>query len=279
MKKARIFDFYDFRSFLKNELEFRKTLNPQYSFRSFALSMGINPSTLLRVMSRERNISSKTLPLFVKQLKLNQRESEYFELLVLFDQTPDPKPKLLIQEQINQFRKSRLTKAQPSQYEFYDKWYHTVIREYIALSPCTRNSYKDIAKKLSPVVTAPLVKASLTLLERLKLIEINSLGFYFQTSQTLTTGDDWTGTTIHSFQKQMSALGEASLDNFRKSERDISTVTMSLSETGFERMKAKLNAVRKELIQMALEDEGQNKVYQLNYQLFPLTQPIENEAK
>lgn len=279
MKKARIFDFYDFRSFLKNELEYRKGINPAYSYRSFALSMGINPSNLLRVMSRERNISPKTLPLFVKHLKLNQAESEYFELLVLFDQTPDLKTKALIQEQIRQFRKSRLTKTQPSQYEFYEKWYHTVIREYISLVPCTRDSYKEIAKNLTPVVTAPLVKASLELLEKLNLIETNSLGYFRQTSVTLTTGDDWTGAAIHAFQKQMSALGEAALDQYRKSERDISTITMSLSNAGLAKMKSKLSAVRKELIQIALEDEGQNKIYQLNYQLFPLTQEIEKEAE
>ena len=97
--KPKIFDTHDYREFLKNQLEYWKSINPQYSFRAFAEKMGINSLTLLRIMDGKRNFTARTLPLFVKHLKLNQREIEYFELLVLFNQTQDTKTKLILREQ------------------------------------------------------------------------------------------------------------------------------------------------------------------------------------
>lgn len=274
----KIFEFHDVRAYLKKYLEFLKEKNPRYSHRALAQSLGMNSSTLLRILGGERNITQKTLPQFITQFKLSRQESEYFELLVLLEQSKDPQTQWILRDRINQTRKTKFTTVESSQYLYYQDWYHAVIREYISLNPCTKDSYKKIAKSLKPKISAPQAKSSLQLLEDLNLIEINPHGFYQQTNATLTTGDKWTGLAIHNFQKQMSRLSEEALDSFEKSQRDISTITMGLSTQGLERMKLKLKEVRKELIQISLDDEGQDKVFQLNFHLFPVAEIDEDPA-
>jgi uncharacterized protein (TIGR02147 family) len=53
--------------------------------------------------------------------------------------------------------------------------------------------------------------------------------------------------------------------------RDISTLTLSISESSLQRMKEKIRECRRELLEIAKADEHADRVYQLNLQLFPLS--------
>jgi len=53
--------------------------------------------------------------------------------------------------------------------------------------------------------------------------------------------------------------------------RDISTLTLSVSETTFREIKAEVQLFRKHLSAIACADQFADRVYQVNIQLFPLT--------
>jgi uncharacterized protein (TIGR02147 family) len=66
-------------------------------------------------------------------------------------------------------------------------------------------------------------------------------------------------------------LAQEALYSVPKTHRDISTLTLSISKQGLQRMKEKIKEFRRELLEIAKADEHADRVYQLNLQLFPLS--------
>jgi uncharacterized protein (TIGR02147 family) len=67
-------------------------------------------------------------------------------------------------------------------------------------------------------------------------------------------------------------LGVDALDGVGAQERDVSSLTLSYSKAGFQKVKAEIDILKKKLVDMMKEDPEPEKVYQVNLQLFPLTQ-------
>jgi uncharacterized protein (TIGR02147 family) len=68
----------------------------------------------------------------------------------------------------------------------------------------------------------------------------------------------------------VSRLAEAAHDRTRREERDISALTLGIGEEEFEAIKARIQAFRKEIMEMAVASKEADRVYQLNFQFFPV---------
>ena len=71
--------------------------------------------------------------------------------------------------------------------------------------------------------------------------------------------------------------GAEALDRFPGPERDISSVTMALSDKNFREIKVLIQRFRKELLAIADQDQRPEGVYQVNFQLFPLAKGAAKE--
>ena len=81
-----IYDYSDYRQFLKDYYESHKAVNPNFSFRYLAQKAGINSSGYYKlVIDGKRNLTRATILKTCAALKLDDREAEYFENLVLFN--------------------------------------------------------------------------------------------------------------------------------------------------------------------------------------------------
>ena len=70
-------------------------------------------------------------------------------------------------------------------------------------------------------------------------------------------------------------LAKKALDSVDAHERDISTLTMSISAERFDEFREKIRQFRNELITMITADTAPSRVFQLNIALFPLSGPQE----
>jgi uncharacterized protein (TIGR02147 family) len=61
------------------------------------------------------------------------------------------------------------------------------------------------------------------------------------------------------------------LDSFPKSERDFSTLTVSLSPGSFEAARDIMRKARQEILALDEKETDPRRVYQMNFQLFPLS--------
>ena len=72
------------------------------------------------------------------------------------------------------------------------------------------------------------------------------------------------------FHQHCLALGAASIDRDPPQLRNISGLTLGISQSAYEKIVERMSAFRKEIAQIADEDEEADKVYQLQLLLFPI---------
>jgi uncharacterized protein (TIGR02147 family) len=162
------------------------------------------------------------------------------------------------------------------QYSYFDKWYTCVIRELVCLYDFKEN-YSLLAKVLKPTINKKEVREAVQLLKRLKLIKKQKDGTYTQTNTALTSGHDRTGMIMQarrSFNRTMVEHALSTMDTVPVDKRNVSGITMGLSESGYEIMLAELAAFKERIITIANRDKNLSGVYQFNFQLFPLSEDI-----
>ena len=162
-------------------------------------------------------------------------------------------------------------KVEIDQYSFYQKWYHSAI-QCLLLFHKFSGDFKSLAAKMSPAITVKEAKESIHLLEDLGFIRKQDDGSYQVQDARITTGDKWQSAAIRNYQEDSLKLAAESLTRHPKELRDISTVTMTLSSKNLEEVKARIKELRHSLLHMRGEGDPPDTVYQVNVQVFPLTQ-------
>ncbi len=265
-----IFEYKSYRVFLKEFISYSQKQNPKYSLRLFAKKIGINPSSVVRILNGQRNISSDLENRIISTLKLRTRKARYFSLLVKYDQAKRPAEKRIYYEQLRLFRYTKLKTLPPTSDEYFLHWYNVATRELLNIVQGNADSNK-LSKLLIPHVKPNDIRKSLTILRKLGLIVKNKKKKWVPTDKFVSTPNEWTNTATHSFQCQMADLGRTALDAFPKSDRDISTLTISLSENGLNNVKEIITQARQDILQATASDTNVTRVYQVNLQLFPLS--------
>jgi uncharacterized protein (TIGR02147 family) len=134
-----------------------------------------------------------------------------------------------------------------------------------------RDDYAQLGQQLSPQITEKEARDSVRLLEKLKLIKRDENGRYQLTDAAITTGEAWRSVAINAFQEQTIRLSQESLERHDRVFRDISTITMNIHAENFEEIRQRITEFRRSLIAYVGESSNPDRTYQLNIQLFPLT--------
>lgn len=271
-----IFDYTSYRLFLKEYYEERKERDG-FTYRDFSELARMNSTSwLLHLIKGTKNLSAETLGRVAKALRLGKAEAEYFEALVHFTQARTSGVKdHYYGRMLGIKRKLKLVRIGEEQYEYYTKWYHPVIRSLVSkgdfgAGPKGGLDYTRLAHALIPHIPAREARKSVKLLERLGLISRGPDGEWGQADAIISTGDEVSSLNVVNYHKQVSRLAEGAPDRCPKESRDISALTLGIGEAEFRKIKARLQAFRKEIIDIALAAESPDRVYQLNFQLFPV---------
>ena len=109
-----LFEYMNYRDFLRDYYEEKKREHSFYSFRLFSQKAGFkSPNFLKLVIDGNRNLSKESVYKFVKALGLNKKESDYFENLVFFNQSESLEEKNAYLARLLKHR----TKADPGRIE------------------------------------------------------------------------------------------------------------------------------------------------------------------
>ncbi len=265
-----VYEYLDYREYLKDYYNFNKKENYYFSYRYFGNKIGVDASFLVKVIQKNMHISNKTIPELTKFLKFNVQESEYFELLVFYSKAKVHSDIKLYFEKLMSFRSPFVQTLISDQYEFFNDWYNIALYELLTFQSF-KGDYKELAQKLIPPRSPGEVKKAINLLLKLKLIQEQSDGSLKVVNKLISTGEDWESIAVRNFQKKMIKLSSEAIDRFSKGYRDVSTLTLSLSKKQLETMKERIYSMRKELLELAEIESDAQEVYQVNFQIFPLT--------
>ncbi|MBF0430787.1 MAG: TIGR02147 family protein [Fibrobacteria bacterium] len=271
MAAVSIYDYYNYREFLRDLYKETKEQNSRFSCRYIAQKAGFSSTGFFtKIIQGKTNISFKTVLGLAKVFKLKKHETTYFELLVQYTQAKTHDEKKRHFERVLAIRRSKVKDLDESQYALFNKWYYGAIRELLDFT-LVKDDVEQLAKLLNPPITTAQAKDSLKILEQIGLIQKNPDGYYERSELAVSTGKEWSSLAITNFQKMMLNLAELSFESVPKKYRDISTLTLSISSDTFKRVQERLSACRREILEMAKNDNFTEHVYQVNMQVFPLT--------
>ena len=271
----KVFEFLDYREFLKDYYNTRKEANPAFSLRVFSDRIGFKAKDFIsRVMNGEKKLSSQSIPKVANGLRLGKHETEFFAALVKFNQAETTEERNAAFEEMQTVLKVvRFAEKQHllghTQYMVYSHWRHLTIRSLIGMYGFD-GDYEALAKQVHPHITADEAKKSVKLLEDCQLIKKGKDGKYVLTDNAITTGDRTSRLALRGFHQHCLKLAADSIDRDPPGSRHISGLTLGISQEGYERIVERINAFRKEIALIAEEDESADKVFQLQFALFPV---------
>lgn len=274
-----VFAYTDFRHYLKDYFSDRKKNDPRFSHRWLARKLELATSNfILLVMQGKRNLSKSLCFKISEVFDHSRSEAAYFEEMVNFLQAKSNKEKNLYFSRMIALRKNfNIDKIEEWQYEYYSNWYYPVVRELVTSQEFTGDT-KLLARSLIPPISQSQVERSITLLLKLGLIKKKGKK-YIQSSSFISTGPEVQSLSVVNFHRKMGELAVESLDRVPKEERNITSSTISITEDMFDTMRKKIDDFRKELLGLATSDASGDRVYQVNFQVFPVSGPHKKKDK
>ncbi len=267
-----VYEYLNYQNFLQDFYKEQKSNRYYFSFRYMAQKLEMDPAHIARILQGKRHISERCIDKFVELCKFDEQQRKYFTALVAFNKAKtDRESKERFERLISATEiPSRILQA--DEYQFYQKWYYTAVRSLIAVGTFkAKGDFSRIASELSPPISAKEAKEAVSLLMKLGLVTDNQEGNLILTDKNISTGAHWRSVAVRTFQKQTMKLAAEALERIPREVRDISTITLGVSLKNLPLLKDRIQEFRSSLTRLANEDTMPDEVYQLNIQLFPLS--------
>lgn len=266
-----IYNYTDYRRFLSDAYKIHKSKDRKFTYRYIASCSGFKSAGFFtQVLSGQSNLGDQTAKGLASTFGLDEQESHYFYLMIAYNQAFSHNEKKRLFEQMLRICRGRLQTLDPNYYQFYDKWYYSTIRALLTFYKFD-GDYKKLGKQLVPPISSTEAFKAVELLQKLNMIKKDDSGRYMVTRQLVSTGENADPLVVNNFIVNTLDISRDALYRFQKNTRSFSALTLSLSPEGYEKIRKKLDAVRKEIMEIAASDCGVNAVYQLNMQYFPLS--------
>jgi uncharacterized protein (TIGR02147 family) len=271
MKKINIYEFTNFREYLKAFFIKSKEEDSDFSHRYLAQKLELStPNLVLLIMQGKRNLTRNLAVKLSRICRLTKRESLYFQAMVSFLQAKSHDEKSKYFDVMSDLRRKVFASRMDEwQYKYYKNWYNTVVKELVTDSDFTGNE-KWIAKRLSPSIPAVKAKSSIKLLRKLGFIKKKGKN-YEQSQPTLSAGPEVQALGTTEFERKASKLAAESFDRHEDEERLITSATLVIDEKHFQKLQEDLEAIKKAALRTTQKASKNTRVYQLNLQLFPLS--------
>ncbi len=278
-----VFDYLNYRLFLKDLFkEEKKKPTSQITHKFILAELGITSTGFMsNVVAGRKNLTHIQATKIAKILKFKKPEMQYFEILVYFTQAKTIEEKNEYFNRLVTLQKVKMKVIDKKKMSLFSKWYFVFVRELLESYNYKGESAEENTKfgqKLIPSIKGGEVKEAIEYLIQMVLIEKDVNGFYRPMNNAISTGDEVKSLHTAKFQLETMDMAKNALNKVDAKERDISCLSMSLSEDNFQLIKMEIQYFRKRLAKLAVEETNKQRVYQLNFQFFPVTTET-NEGK
>lgn len=264
-----IFNYFEYREFVRDYYEMQKNEHAYFSYRYFSLKLQVDPGTLLKVTQAKAHLSATVITRLIQYLHLDEKESAYLETLVLFNKAKTENESKKFYEALIRQKDIDYRTLNELEYQYFSEWYHIPVRAIIGMQPFDEN-FAALGQKVSPKISEEQAKESFILLQKLGLIKKNAQGLWELHESVVSTGTQWRSHAIRNYQKLVIEKAAESLERYPKEKRDVSTVTVAINMRDLPAFQMRCEEFRRELMKMAVDSEEPDSVYQINIQLFPM---------
>lgn len=263
-------EYENIRDYLADFYHDTKKKYPGFSHRVLAQKVGFSNGYFSRILSGEKKISEALVEKFIAYLKLRGNDAEYFRALVIYSQSPDEAVVNRAFKRMISLQSCDAGILEVDQFELFHTWYHSVIFSLCHMGQVTESSdFEQMGKQLFPTISGKEFEDSLKLLQKLELIDLKN-GTYKVQQQFLTTGSKHKNRHIRNYLLNSINQARYALLNTPQPERDITTMTLSISENGYREIQELVQKFRSQVNEIVAADSELDQVCQVNIQQFPL---------
>jgi uncharacterized protein (TIGR02147 family) len=272
----------DFRDYLKEVYDYRRLtegtgLRP-YSYSTFSAAADIkSPNYLKLIIEGRRNLSEDMIGKFAKALRLNKQECDEFRALVRYSQAVEPLERNHYLKELADLRANRAFAAGEIDQLSWEKvpgwigWVLYAMSEQSGVDFSPQALSRVFRAKASP----DDIRESLRkLLESGDLARREDTGEIYKARDLIEAPQNLPVPLIRKLQAELIYLGIESLFRDSPKEREFGAMTVAMTEEEFNQVRFELRQLRKRLQRDLLVKRKTGKgerVYQLNVQLFPVT--------
>jgi uncharacterized protein (TIGR02147 family) len=268
-----IYDYLNYRDFLQDF--FKEQKKKGITQLTVLKKMGISSTGFLsNIIAGRNNLTQAQIHDLASIIKLSKHEAAYFEALVLFNQAKRIKEKNQYCDRLSALRKTKVTDIGKDQLTLFSRWYYVIIREMLNFLPY-KGDAKELARLIDPAVKPQEVEKAIEVLEGIGLIKKGPDGAYTQIDTTISAAKEIKSLDIANFQLDTIEFAKRALERRSAGERDISTITLTLSPESFEKVRTEIVKFRARLATIADDEQNPDRVYQCNIQVFPMTKKKE----
>ncbi len=286
MEYPVISQFVDFRKYLMAFYEFKLEdskgqLRP-FSYSDFSAAADIkSPNYLKLIIEGKRNLSRDMCKKFSRALRHTRAQAKEFSLLVEYGQEKDPLQRTRKLKDLSEYRAKKAIQAGEINHETWDQVSNWLVWVLYAMADQKDVKFtpSHLRKLLRGQVNEAQIQQALDKLVQNKDIVINP-----ETKKARRTGATMSGLEdvpvelVRKIQSELIYLGLESLHKNSTQEREVSGFTLAMTEKEFEWVRFELRKLRKQIqkeITMKREQTPGERVYQVNMQLFPVTDEVE----
>lgn len=246
---------------LKQVFSDKQRKNPQYSIRAFSRDIGIDSSSLSKILKGKRRFPLTKVDTLSKNLSFSPREKRVFiESLNNLDQ---------VYEQISIDEEDKRYLLDESYFDIISEWEHYAVLELFELDEFIVNR-KNMAFKLG--LDLNRVDVVLNNLMDVGLLEFQN-GEYVKVHGGLRTSEDILSNALKASHKETMEMGIEKIEEVDLDLRDFSSTTMAIDPKKLNEAKILIREFRQKMDSL-LSKGDKSEVYQLAVQFYPLSHTL-----
>ena len=257
---------------LERALKRKQRANSLYSQRAFARDLGVSSAFVTKLLTGQRTLPLSRFKKISRLLEMDITEQDEYLQSVVFHSLKSPELRSLMQERpfVLQSKMSKYSRQDKKKFHVLGEWYNLVVLDLATCSNFNPDP-KSIARRLG--ITVQQAADSLVGLVRLGLLQEKD-GVYKKAEKDIFFPATQSKELTENFHRQMIKKAYEALA--KRSEEDalrrlIAGFTIAANPTHLEKLKKLIYDFASEAGEQLSAGEC-TEVYQLNIQLFPLTE-------
>jgi uncharacterized protein (TIGR02147 family) len=262
-----VFDYLDFRRYLKDFLHFLRQNNPAFRFQTLVEQFGLH-------IIKGRKLTSAFLDSYIRICALEGNAALYFRAIVGYEQASNDAEKTSCFNEILALSPHLETvKLEQEAYRYFSKWYHPVMLSMLDIYKGT-NDHREIAKMFKPKISALQAKQAIQALSELQFVSWDENRKQWTVHHKfLRCTDKARVVALKEFHKKMIDAGRQAYENDFHNQ-DFSTLTLSTSVETKKEIESMIVEFREKIMEKVKTDVNPRLVVQMNLQLFEMSKPL-----
>lgn len=266
-----VYIYHDMRQYLKDWMEYKKSMDSSYSLRELARQTQISAALLPAIFSNRRTLTRNILEKLLPVIQLSAPEAHFLELLRRVSEGRKQSERQAAYQQICKLGLYQGKNPKELQAHAYlSHWYYPAIRELAKLGEFTFDA-KKVRAALGQKVTLSEVRDALQFLVKNDFIVKLPNGKAAVNEKQLDCVQGVYRLALAEQHKQLLSLAGESIDDVPREFRYLIGHMLSFQKNRLDLVKEIFDEALTKIKNLPIEDSQKDSVYQLSFYAFPLT--------